>query len=47
MSLRQQLAEARFAALEAARWNNEKMARHYRDLADSLAEQLISRGKAA
>lgn len=46
MTLRQQLTEARFAAAEAARWNNERAAQHWREIADSIAEQIIG-GKAA
>lgn len=42
MTLLEQLAAARFGALEAARWNNEKAARYYRDQVDSIAEQLIN-----
>lgn len=41
MTLRQQLAEARHGAQEAAKWNNERAAQHYRALADRIAEQLI------
>jgi hypothetical protein len=42
MTLLQQLADARFGALEAARWNNEKSAQYYRGQVDSIAERLIN-----
>jgi hypothetical protein len=42
MTLLEQLAAARYGALEAARWNNAKAAQYYRNLADSIAEQLIA-----
>jgi hypothetical protein len=42
MTLLEQLAAARFGALEAARWNNGKAAQYYRELADSIAERLIA-----